>query len=249
MKTKPLSVSVIIRNYNEAHTLVPLIYQVLKQDYRGQIEVIVVDNESSDDSVNLAKKAGAKVVSIGRNDFTYPKASNLGAAHSKADIIAYTSAHSQLIDASWLGQGISNFADEHVVGAYGHQWALPDSPISEKIFYNWSRPFSKFKDSSPKLIHESVMGTMGAANCFMRRSYFEKHPYDTKYGAGGEDQAWAATALGLGKIIIYDPKLTIYHSHKLTAKSLFKQISYWKSLAAPQPYDRERLNNYRGKKF
>ncbi len=50
-------------------------------------EVIVVDTGSTDDSIAVAEAAGARVVTLAKEDFTYSRARNLGAGHATGDWI------------------------------------------------------------------------------------------------------------------------------------------------------------------
>lgn len=53
-------VSVIIPNYNYAHYVCDAVDSVLRQDY-DKIEIIVVDDGSTDNSVEILKKYGSQI--------------------------------------------------------------------------------------------------------------------------------------------------------------------------------------------
>ena len=55
-------ISVIVPAYNEEQTIETCISRIKKSDYRGKIEVVVVSDGSTDSTVTLARKAGAKVI-------------------------------------------------------------------------------------------------------------------------------------------------------------------------------------------
>ncbi|HKO89980.1 MAG TPA: glycosyltransferase family A protein, partial [Polyangiaceae bacterium] len=48
--------SVVIPAYNEADYLEPTLRSVREQDYKGKVELIVVDNNSSDDTSKIARR-------------------------------------------------------------------------------------------------------------------------------------------------------------------------------------------------
>jgi len=81
MKDLPI-VSVIIPTYNSARTLEYCLESVRNQDYKGDIEIIIVDNFSDDGTIEIAKQVGIKFIKekSGRS-----KARNTGAnlAHGK----------------------------------------------------------------------------------------------------------------------------------------------------------------------
>jgi len=72
-------VSIIIPTYNSARTVSTLLSSIRKQSY-SSIEIIVVDNFSTDSTPEIAKTYGAKVIShrSGRSE-----ARNVGASHAK----------------------------------------------------------------------------------------------------------------------------------------------------------------------
>lgn len=85
-------ISIVIRNKNESESLKRTL-QVLFQFYKNEFdEIIVVDNESTDDSVKVANEFNCKIVEI--SNFTYGKAINLGIENAKNDWILLLSSHS-----------------------------------------------------------------------------------------------------------------------------------------------------------
>ncbi|MBN7817555.1 glycosyltransferase [Algoriphagus pacificus] len=86
------TVSVVIRNKNEKPILAFLL-KVLRERYQSQIlEIIVIDNLSTDGSQEMAEKMGARVVTI--KDFSYGKSANLAMESSSGDLVTIMSAHS-----------------------------------------------------------------------------------------------------------------------------------------------------------
>src|SRR5690349_5593740 len=54
--------SIVIPAYNEAAYLEPTLRSIREQDYRGGIELIVVDNNSSDDTARVARRYADSVL-------------------------------------------------------------------------------------------------------------------------------------------------------------------------------------------
>src|SRR4051812_9816594 len=106
-------ISIIIRNRNEADYLAQVL-RALSLQARSAYEVIIVDNESSDDSIEVAKRAGARIISIGKREFSYGKALNLGVREASGEIIVLLSAHSYPLGACFLDEAVAPFADSCV---------------------------------------------------------------------------------------------------------------------------------------
>lgn len=85
--SSPPSVSMIVPNYNGARTLELCLRSVLAQDHRP-LEVIVVDDRSTDDSVAVAERLGVRVVRAPTNGGC-GAARNLGAGHAGGDVLFF----------------------------------------------------------------------------------------------------------------------------------------------------------------
>ena len=83
-------ISVIIPNYNGGKTIGDCLEAVLASDY-GEFEVIVVDDCSSDDSIEVIKRFPCKLVRLDRHSGA-AKARNAGAWQSRGEILFFTDA-------------------------------------------------------------------------------------------------------------------------------------------------------------
>ncbi|RMG09848.1 MAG: glycosyltransferase [Acidobacteria bacterium] len=101
---KPL-VSVVIPNYNYANFLEEAIASVLAQTYPN-IEIIVVDDGSSDNSREVLKKYTSQVKVIFQSNQGVSVARNTGVAESKGDLIAFLDA-----DDIWLSTKVEKQVD------------------------------------------------------------------------------------------------------------------------------------------
>lgn len=96
---KPL-VSVIIPNYNYANYLREAIDSVLTQTY-SNIEIIVVDDGSEDDSRKVLEAYGDRITPIFQENSGVSAARNNGVKHSKGEYVAFLDA-----DDIWLPKKI-----------------------------------------------------------------------------------------------------------------------------------------------
>lgn len=81
------SVSIVVPNYNGARTLALCLRAALSQDH-PPLEVIVADDCSTDDSVAIAERLGARVVRTPRNGGC-GVARNHGARHATGDVLFF----------------------------------------------------------------------------------------------------------------------------------------------------------------
>jgi len=93
-------ISIVIRNKNEARALeniLSIITNVYSGDYQ---EIIIVDNNSTDDSLEVALKYKCKIVNI--KDFSYGRATNYGIEAAVSKYILLLSSHAIPIGKSFF---------------------------------------------------------------------------------------------------------------------------------------------------
>lgn len=110
--TAPL-VSVIVPNYNYAESLDLCLRSILDQTY-PHLEILVVDDCSTDDSVAVAEDMGVRVVSTGVNAGC-GNARNVGAAHSTGEILCFVDSDVALA-ADAVAQAVAELSSDERIG-------------------------------------------------------------------------------------------------------------------------------------
>lgn len=232
--------SIIIRTLNEKRCLAELLWVIQRQDYGGQTEIIVVDNESTDGTRRLARTiSDVRVIKIPRDSFSFPTALNRGMEAAKGEVVVCLVGHALPFRKSWLRHGLSHFQDPAVAGVYSPVIPRRGCTWAETFFY-WPG-YLKAKFRGPHKVPRPGMGVFGATNIALRRDLWEKHPFDERYGLGGEDGEWATWAMSQGFSIVCDHRFAVRHSHGLDSAGLRKQIAYWGKLDAPSTFNRDEL--------
>src|SRR5690348_7949467 len=101
MEIKNPLVSVIIPSWNGKHLLQECLTSLQKQSYPN-FEVIVVDNGSTDGSVQFLKKffPKVKIVQLDKN-YGFAKAINNGVKSAQGNLVAFLN-NDTLVDPKWL---------------------------------------------------------------------------------------------------------------------------------------------------
>ena len=108
-------VSIVIRNKNEA-TALEKVLQILHSQYQNDFsEIIIVDNNSSDHSLQIAQNYNCKIVPI--TDFTYGKATNLGIQNASSNYVLLLSAHAIPVGNSFFKDSLAMLqSNENIAG-------------------------------------------------------------------------------------------------------------------------------------
>lgn len=232
-------ISVAIRARNEATQLDILLEDIRSQDVRAELEIIVVDNESTDHTAAVAYEHGAQVVTLPRDKFTYPRSMNLGMEAASFDNVFLTVGHATLSNTQALRAGLAQMNKPNVAGSFSR--VLPSATASRIERYSGigNLPFTKHEQQ----IKKAGLGIMAATCSFVDRSAWQDlGGFDERYQSGGEDTALAAKMLQSGMIIMEEPLLAVHHSHGLGLRDTVKQWKHWiKTVSAPQELDQDAL--------
>jgi cellulose synthase/poly-beta-1,6-N-acetylglucosamine synthase-like glycosyltransferase len=234
-------VSVVVRAYNEANQLERLFGDIDRQLYSSSVEVVVVDNGSSDNTAQLAKYYGAEVVTLPQADFSYPKSLNLGMEAANNDVVFVTVAHANLSNVHSLHAGARHFnKNDNTAGAYGVN--LPNEGASR--FERWRTMVDNnlFLARPARRVKEAAVGVLSATGSMIAKPVWrELGRFDERYGHGGEDLALARMMLKNGYSVVQEPALTVHHSHPLGLADSIRQLRHWGQTLEPKEFDRQDL--------
>src|SRR4030043_88500 len=108
--SKKMKISVIIPARNEARLIADTLRSLQNQSYSGDYEVLVVDNGSKDNTAEIARSCGVKVISAGEHISVF-FARQVGADATDGDIIVQADADT-LYPEGWL-QRIADKMEAH----------------------------------------------------------------------------------------------------------------------------------------
>lgn len=114
-------VSVVVPAYNEATMLSMCLQSLRDQTYKGPIELVVVDNGSSDLTPKIAKLFGAKVISESRRGVAFAR--QAGFSQASGDIICSTDADT-VVPPDWVSRIVGEFKDRPELVAVGGRFDL-----------------------------------------------------------------------------------------------------------------------------
>jgi len=195
-------ISVAIRNKNESAALAFLLKNLTERYYKSISEIIVVDNQSTDDSEIISLKYGARFVTI--KDFSFGGSANLCAHEAKYPIVVIFSAHSYPVSHDFFELIKYKFNQNHKLAGLRclHQ------PNDYKNYIN-----NITAETDP---NKSGLIFSGAA---FSRAVWQKHPFREDV-ATFEDKEWTTRVMKAGYEIDFVPSIFCYEISR-TKKQMF----------------------------
>ena len=119
---------IIIRTRNEDRWIKYTIEKILEQTYK-KFKIVIVDNYSSDRTVEIVKKYKLKILKI--NKFLPGKAINLAVNAVKSKYVVCLSAHCIPYNKFWLYNLIKNLKSKNSAAVYGKQVPMFNTNLSD----------------------------------------------------------------------------------------------------------------------
>lgn len=163
-------ISVIIRSKNEERYLGRVLESLAGQSF-SDFETILVDDRSTDGTIEIAKEHGCRIVEIPEGKFSHPHSCNLGAESAEGEILVFLNGHSVPRSATFLEDGLRNFADSKVAGAYCLPICHEDGTFADKCLY---LPMGLTVGRMRFLAGPESPGLMGTTNSMLRKSLWEE---------------------------------------------------------------------------
>lgn len=199
----PEKCSIIVRTKNEEKWISSCLSAIYNQTYEN-IEVIIVDNKSTDRTIEKSKKfPNIKYVTI--DNYLPGDSLNRGISASSGEYIVCLSAHCIPVDKSWLENLVSTLEEsEDYAGVYGRQEPMSFSTPSDKRDMLLVFGLDRKIQSLDSFFHN--------ANSILHRYLWEKSPFDSEI-TNIEDRLWGQEMLNAGYKLVYEPKASVYHYH------------------------------------
>ncbi len=209
-----ITISIIIRVYNEEQHIERLLHGIACQKTPFTFEIIVVDSGSTDNTVRLALRFGARIIHITREQFSFGASINRGIEAAQGQYCVFISGHCYPENENWLTNIIFPFSDKNVALVYGKQRGNETTKYSEhRIFAKW------FPNDGGGPQKSSFCNN---ANAAIRKDVWRDHGYNESI-TGLEDIDWAKDAISHGYSIYYVPDAAVIHVHNECYSQIFRR--------------------------
>lgn len=155
--------SIVIRTLNEEKHLDDLLRMIALQDAPGlEVEVLLIDSGSTDDTVEIARTHRAKIATISKEEFSFGRSLNRGCALATGDVLVFISGHCVPVAENWLQDLCMPVLSGRVAYSYGRQIGDDESNYSER------RIFAKYFPERSRIPQEGFF--CNNANAALARS-------------------------------------------------------------------------------
>ncbi len=227
--------SVIIVSWNTCALTLQAIRSVYAQGDSG-VEVIVVDNASSDDSVERIRKEFPDVrLIVNAENLGYARANNMGLAAARGDYFLLLNSDAELLSRDTFEKLRRVFEAQPEVAAVGAKLVLPNGKVQAL-----GRPFLTLKrlikeqllfahafadhDASPLRSPVEAEYIDGAFLAVRRKTVEQIGMLDESFFMYGEDMDWCRRMKAAGWRLIVLPELVVLHHHAAGSKQILRKV-------------------------
>lgn len=222
MTTLPIC-SLIIVNYNGLRHTKDCLKSLQKLAYpESQLDLIVIDNCSQDDSVTSLRELFPKVRIFVNSANNFAKALNLGIREAKGEYIAFLN-NDATLDSRWLEILVKILETNNKVGATSGKLLFKDGRINSAGIqqlpnYYWQDVGFGEKDSGQYDTEREVEGLCWAAVLFRRECLEDVGPIDEDFVMYFEDVEFAKRCHKRGWKMLYTPAAIAHHEYRGSSK-------------------------------
>ena len=173
------------------------------------VEIILVDSGSTDETIPIALRHGLKLVEISRSQFTFGRSLNWGCEAASGDFLVFISAHCIPTHDDWLKNLLAPLRSLVADYTYGRQIGHDVSKYSEK------RLFEKYFPAFDRLPQEGYF--CNNANAAIRADVWRRYRFDESV-TGLEDMVLARQLVADGGKIGYVANAPVTHIHEESLK-------------------------------
>lgn len=217
-------ISVIIPTYNASTNLSDLLEKIKVQSI-PDIEIIVIDSSSEDDTIKIAKDFEVRTIVIPKKEFNHGGTRTLAGKEARGDILVYMTQDALPVDNLVIEHLIRPFSiDDQIGAAFGRQLPNPDaSPCAEFLrVYNYPEvSYVRSLDDRKKY----GIRTIFISNSFAayQRKALEAVDWFKGDVVMGEDTCVLGQMMLRGYKAAYISEARVFHSHNYSLTEEFRR--------------------------
>ena len=236
--TEKNKVSFIILTWNTAPITLKCVQSLNK--FLNNPEIIVVDNNSQDNTVELlSKEKNVKVVK-NKSNLGFSKGNNVGLKHVSNEYLVFMNSDIELIDNSFNNL-LDFFQNKDYIGIIGPKFLNPDLTPQPSVFPHqslsnafkefWLNQANKYTKYLPKTNKPIKVWAISGGFILTRKSFFESiGAWNEKYFFYFEDMDLCRKINQLKKDVVFYPQCQVIHRHGASGNKLADSNNQWRRL-------------------
>jgi peptidoglycan-N-acetylglucosamine deacetylase len=217
-------VSVVIPAYNEQNYLSSCLEFVGRQDYAGKYEIIVVDNASTDNTAQIARDWGAKVVYEAKRSPACAR--QKGAEVATGKIVAFIDADTRA-PSHWLSTIVWRFLCKPDMVAVSGPYAYADAGRFSRITSYIGNFLSIITDQLFRKVFNKGGAIWGCNFAVLRSALLEVGGFDTSIKFYGEEYELSLRLRKVGKGCIMPRLFVLTSARRLKRIGIVNQYWNW----------------------
>lgn len=198
---------------------------LLEKQTRHLDEIVVVDSDSDDDTVGIAKRhEGVSVIRIKREDFNHGLTRDMALRATSGDIVCFMTQDAIPADEHYVENLIRPIvAYEDVACSSGRQLPKADARRFEQLVRSFNYGPESYIRTSEDIERLGIKAYFATDVCsaYNREIYLRLGGFE--FTDMSEDMQLAAKALNAGYRAAYAADACVYHSHNLTPRQQYRR--------------------------
>ncbi|MBI2470712.1 MAG: glycosyltransferase [Planctomycetes bacterium] len=216
-----MNVSIIVPAYNAQKTINQCIEALLTQNYpRGDYEVFVIDDGSTDGTANVVKTYPVKY--IYQKNHGPATARNVGVNEAQGEIILFTDSDC-VPSNNWIEEMVKPFEDKEVVAVKGAYKTKQKSMMSRFAQLEFEERFEMLK----KAKSIDMVDTYSAG--YRKDIFLQMGGFDPYFPvANNEDTELSYRMSKLGYKMVFNPDAIVYHLNHPSTIRRYARLKFWR---------------------
>jgi len=199
-------VSIVIPAYNEEKTIVQTLSSICRNTTSYSVEIIVVNNNSSDNTAKLVEACGVTCVLEPRQGIVFAR--NSGLKHARGRYIINADADT-IYPKKWIDALIRPLSNKNVAVTYGRFSFLPEGK-TKRITYFFYEYLADVSRKLNKYFKDESVNVYGCCSAFRKEHALQVDGYN--HPPGATEDGYLALKIrnkGFGKLF-YVPKALVW---------------------------------------
>jgi len=213
--------SIIVCNHNKLNFTLNCLYSLNQVKNSTPFEVILVDDQSTDESPIILPKIGNLKYFYNEKNLGFLKSSNLGAIKARGEYLVFLN-NDTIVTDYWLDKLI-DFLSQENVGLVGSKLLFPNGTLQEAgsvIFSSgdaWNYGGGQNPYESKYMVSDEVTYCSGASLAIKKKLFFDLNKFDEQFAPiYYEDTDLAFTVRQQGLRVFFVADSVVYHLRGIT---------------------------------